>query len=93
MTVKRTIQAKIEKDLFSIADRLKEIDNGYFILFNTVKNCFEVHNEKQGKNTYALTVPYSELDSRTVTLVKSTRREYADNILNEIERSNNKLIK
>ena len=83
---------KIENDLYSISQRLKEIDKDYFILLNTKKNSFEVHNSKQKDNTYCLTVPYSELDSRTVSLVKSTKKEYMDNILNEIERNNKKLL-
>jgi len=81
----------IKNDLFSIAERVKEIDDGYFILYNTEKSCFEVHSTKQKSNTYCLTVPYKGLDSRTLTFVKSTRKEYIDNIINEIERNNRRL--
>ena len=82
---------KITGDLYGIDKRLKEIDEDYFILFNIKSKCFEVHNQKQAGQaggTYCLKVPYEDLDSRTVTLVKSTRREYMINILNEIERKN-----
>lgn len=77
--------------MFDIVSRLKEIDEGYFILYNTEKKAYEVHNLEQGKNTYCLTVPYPQLDARAVNLVKSTRREYMDNIFKEIERHNRKL--
>ncbi len=80
----------ITGDLYSIDERLKEIDGGYYIMYNTQKNKYEVHNGKQKGGAYCLTLPFDALDARAVAYVKSTRREYADNILNEIERNNKK---
>lgn len=84
------MKIRITNDLYSIAERLKEIDDGYFILYNKKSGRYEVHSSKQHHDTYCLAVPYDCLDARTVELVKSTRREYMDNILNEIERNNKK---
>lgn len=81
----------IENDLFDISSRLREIDGDYFIVYNTRRGCYEVHHKGQREGTFCLTVPYGELDSRTVELVKSTRREYMDNVIREIERNNAKL--
>lgn len=81
---------KITGDLYHIDQRLKEIDKGYYIMFNTQKNSYEIHSSTQKNNSYCLTLPYSKLDARAVTYVKSTRREYMDNVLNEIEKNNKK---
>ena len=48
---------RIENDALDIAARLKEIDDGYFIVYNGYFKRLEVHNKKQGKNTFCLVVP------------------------------------
>lgn len=83
---------KIYEDVFDITTRLKEIDKDYFVVFNTQKNKYEVHNKSQ-KNTYCLSVPFSGLDSRTIDLTLKTRRENIDKILKEIEQNNEKIEK
>lgn len=76
---------EVESDLFDIARRLKEIDAGYFILCK--RGRFEVHN-RGDEPTYCLTVPWSELDARTVELVRKTRAERAAELFAELERDN-----
>ena len=49
---------KIENDLFDIAARLREIDSGYFVLFDTGKKVYQIHNAAQANGTYCLTLPY-----------------------------------
>ncbi len=79
---------EVEGDLFDIARRLREIDGGYFVLRRGGK--FEVHNRRDVP-TYCLTVPWSELDARTVELVRRTRAERAAEIFAEMERHNERL--
>ena len=81
---------KIYEDVFDITKRLKEIDRNYFVVFNTKKQKFEVHNKSQ-KNTYCLSVPYNTLDIRTIFLTLKSRRENIDKILEEIDVNNQKL--
>ena len=83
---------KIYEDVFDITTRLKEIDKDYFVVFNTQKNKYEVHNKSQ-KNTYCLSVPFSGLDSRTIDLTLKTRRENIDKLLKEIEQNNETIEK
>ena len=52
---------RIENDALDIAARLKEIDDGYFIVYNGYFKRLEVHNKKQGKNTRA---PWSLSEGR-----------------------------
>ena len=83
---------KIQNDVHDISKRLKEIDESYFVVFNTATNHFEVHSTKQ-KQTFCLNVPYAVLDKRTIDLTLKTRRENFDKILAEIDKQNEELDK
>lgn len=82
---------QIENDLFGIASRLKSIDRDYKVFFNCKKKRFEIHNTRQCGNTLSLVVPFNELDSRTVELVRHTSSSRMEEILAEIQISNSKL--
>lgn len=81
---------EVRSDTFGIVDRLKAIDEGYFVVYDKKSHGYEVHNRFQRGNTFALKVPYPSLDARTVTLVRRTRAENAKKLLDEIERENKK---
>lgn len=83
---------KILQDVHDILSRLREINGDYFVVYNTGRECFEVHNYGQ-KNTYCLTVPYPQLDCRTIDWTLKTRRENLNKLLNEIDENNEKLEK
>ena len=82
----------VKRDLFNISNRIKSIDRKYFIVFNKVKNKYEIHYDRI-KNTYELTIPYNELDARTVNLVLKTRIENKKALLEQMEQENLKLEK
>jgi hypothetical protein len=65
----------IQNDLYDITYRIKSIDSGYFIVFDTVSKSYEVHNTNNIGSTFCLKIPYSRLDARTVNLVNRTRTE------------------
>ena len=79
---------KVKSDVFNISKRIKEIDRSYYIVFNTSSNNFEVHSESQLDNSYCLTLPFSELDERTLTLTRKTQSANIERILEEIELGN-----
>ena len=58
----------IEDDVFDILKRVREIDEGYFILFDTSNCKYELHNINQ-PTTYCLTIPFDNIDSRLIDLV------------------------
>ena len=62
------MKIKIDDDVFDITKRIKEIDDGYFVVYNTLKNSFELHNNYQ-ENTYCLTCPYECLDERVLDMI------------------------
>ena len=78
---------KIEKDLFDIADRLKEIDDRYELYRNLTANRFEIH----ANGALQIAVPFARLDARTLDLARSTRLEYAERLIADIEKNNDRL--
>lgn len=80
----------IEGDTYFIGERLKEIDKDYFVVFNLIRNKYEVHVKGQAGNSYAFTVPYPNLDERTINFALKTRSQNRDKIIEEIEKDNEK---
>lgn len=87
----------IEGDTFFINERLKQIDNDYFVVFNLESQKYEVHVRGQFGSTYAFTIPYDTLDERTILFARKTRVSNMDKIMAEIEKDNemsyNRLLK
>ena len=81
----------VKTSALNIPERLKQIDKGYFLVFNHRSKEFEVHHREQRDNTFCLNIPYKELDVRTLELVKRTRMEYAKQIFKEMEENNLKI--
>ena len=79
---------EIKNDCYFISQRLKEIDKSYQIFYNLKRKVYEVHSSKQEKNSYCFTVPYDELDERTLFYALKTRIENKDKIIKEIEQNN-----
>jgi len=84
------MKLKIESDVFDIVERIKDIDSGYYIVFDTVKNKLEIHNVKE-VNTYCFTSKYNTIDSRIIDEVNYSLVSNIDKIINEIDK-NNQLI-
>ena len=78
----------INTDNLFIAKRLKQIDSNYFIVFNTKSQKYEVHHKGQTDNTFCLSLPFCELDSRTLELVQKTRIENINKLIEEIDKEN-----
>ncbi|MBE5757471.1 MAG: hypothetical protein E7345_00885 [Clostridiales bacterium] len=78
---------KIDEDLFDICKRIKEIDDGYFVVYNTNKLRYELHYKNQ-ENTYCLTCPYENLDVRFVDLVLFSSINNIDKIIDDIDNNN-----
>ena len=78
---------KIEKDLFSICDRLKEIDERYEVFRNKISHRFEVYVGK----ALQFVVPFQRLDARTLDFARKTRIERRQQIVKEIDERNAKI--
>lgn len=76
----------VKNDLFSVADRIKSIDDKYAIYYNGESRKFEVRNAADG--SLQTVIPFDSLDSRAVDHVRRTRIERMEELLREIERAN-----
>ncbi|WP_249645715.1 MULTISPECIES: hypothetical protein [unclassified Lysinibacillus] len=62
----------IENDVFNISSRIDDYDKDMFIVFNKRKKAFEIHSLEYApmfaspKDTFQTTIPYKELDIRTL---------------------------
>lgn len=74
-------------DLFNIANRLKEIDRNYFVVFNKINNRFEVHHKKQKGSTLAFVV-VGKLDAGVIKKAIKSSIKFAKDILKQIEIDN-----
>ena len=83
------MKIKILNDVYNIAKRIKDIDRDYYVVYDTSKNKFEIHNLGQRGSSYCLTLPYDELDERALKCVLKTQSVNVEEILNEIENDNN----
>lgn len=84
---------KINTDNLFISERIREIDKNYYIVFNTKKKKYEIHNKSQGElNTYCLTLPFDILDYRTVEYIEKTKIENIEKLIAEIDKENEKKI-
>lgn len=79
---------KLTHDVYEISKRIKNLDRGYYIVYNTSTCKFEVHNFNQLHTSYCLTLPYANLDERTLNYVAKTRSVNIEKILEEIENNN-----
>ena len=77
------------EDVYNISKRIKDIDRDYYIVYDTSKQKFEVHNSSQICSSYCLTLSYDELDERTLKYVLKTQSANIDEILSSIENDNN----
>ena len=78
---------KIEKDLFSISQRLKEIDTRYEVYRNTLASRFEIYIER----ALQFVVPFQKLDARTLEFARKTRIERRMQIMKEIDEHNERI--
>lgn len=75
-----------------IPERLREIDQGYFVVFNHKNSSFEIHHKDGLPNdSFQLWIPFKELDQRTIDRVLETRIENSKALMALMERQNEKL--
>ena len=84
---------KIETDVYFIAQRLRGIDNNYFVVYNTKTKKYEIHYSGQIGGSFCLSLPYDVLDERAIEMVYKTKIENAKKLFNEIEKDNQLKIK
>ena len=74
-----------------IPARLKELDEGYFVMLNVRTQRFEVWHRGEGEGILECVLPYDALDERTVRHVRQHRMERMEQLIREIEEHNARL--
>ena len=76
---------EIRSDVFDVADRIKEVDERYLLFYNLDQSRFEVRLKGDEGN---VAVTWSgPLDARLVTKLRETHVRRRDELIKEIERS------
>ena len=81
---------EITCDVCDIAQRIKEVDENYFIVFNVLTGRFELH-DRSNRDSFACELPYSELDARSVHHARMTRIERIEGLLRELDEHNKRI--
>lgn len=79
----------IENDTNHIAERIRDIEDGYFIVRNNIDGLCEVHSTENIGDTYCFTVPYKTLDARTLEYCRYTST--GRNAVATIEKKNERI--
>ena len=87
---RKRMKIKIESDVHDIHERLKEIDDGYYLVYDTEKELYELHNSNQ-QNSFCLTIPFDCVDARIIDMVYVTSIDNIDNIIEDIDTNNSKI--
>ena len=74
-----------------IPARLKELDEGYFVMLNVRTQKFEIWREDGEEGVLECVLPYGELDERTIRHVREHRIERMQELIREAEEHNLRL--
>lgn len=86
----KNMKIVVKNDVFDIVERIKAIDNDYFVIFDTKRNLYELHCKNQYENSFCLTL-FESLDERSIQKTLKTRRQNKDKLFEEIKRHNQKM--
>ena len=80
----------LESNIYDIPKRLEEIDSDLFVCFNSKTQRFEVHSLANRGTTYCFSVPYDELDVRTIEVFRRSnlKTRSIKEIIWEMDREN-----
>lgn len=80
----------MENSTHDIPKRLEEIDSALFICFNKITQRFEVHSLDNRGTTYCFSIPYSELDARTIEAFRRSnlKTRSVKEIIQEMDQEN-----
>ena len=86
------MKIKIENDLFEISSRLKQIDNTYFVVYNTKKHRYEVHSTMQRKSSMCFVVG-NKLNYYAIIKAHKTSIKRLKSVVNSLDIHNEKILR
>ena len=74
-----------------IPERIRELDEGYFVMFNVKTQRFEIWHRGSGEGLLECVLPYDALDERAVRHIRQHRIERMEQLIREMEEHNARL--
>jgi len=90
----------IKSDVYNICNRIKKFDSTYKVVLNTMGNKYEIYSTRLMQSveliggvvmSYVCSLPYSELDERSIQYLYETSVNNIENIMDLIDKQNAKL--
>lgn len=81
----------VVRSVYGIPERMKELRESLFMMFNVKTQRYEVHDSTQTDCTLACELPFEQLDARALLYVREHMRERTEALVAEIERHNEQL--
>ena len=78
----------VVNNALDIPQRLKEMDEGYFVMFNTAVQRFEIWHSDGREGVLECVLPYDALDARALRHVREHRMERQEQLMREVEEHN-----
>jgi hypothetical protein len=83
----------VMSNAFSIPERMKEIDDRFFVMFNKATQKFEVHVRGQQGTTLGCELPFPDLDYRALHYVRKHTAKSAREVARQIDIENERADK
>ena len=90
----------VKSDVFNICGRVKKFDSSYRVVYDNVANAYQIYSTNLNGGieligwtplSYVCTLPYGQLDERTINHLYCTRVENLEDIISQIDADNQKL--
>lgn len=94
------MKSLITTDAFNIGKRIRNINSHYFVVYDNKQDKYMIYCDNQGAKKeiisnkhlyYVLTLPYSQLDVRTLKYLVNTDVDNLEKIIAEIDEQNKKV--
>lgn len=84
----------LESNVFHIPERVEEYDKDMFVVFNSIKQKYELHSLEYPGDTFQTTFPFDELDARAIRHIwENDISVHGNDIFRRIEREEEKFKK
>jgi hypothetical protein len=84
-------RSPVVRSVHDIPERLKEVADSLFVMYNRDSGRYEVHDRDQDGGTLACVLPFDELDYRALEYVRERHVARFDKLAKEIDQHNDKL--
>lgn len=81
----------VTSDVYNISERIKAVDERFFVMLNRQTQRFEVHVKGQPATTFGCELPFDTLDARALEYVRKYSAARTQNLARDIAAHNDRL--